>query len=295
MRQKKTSRSGILWHPHQGLWNGQLFDAVRKKIPFPLVQKMIFFVIVQIDTFILLLRALERRATVLGISGLFIRVHLPDDISLIYLDLGTHKEGKELGYVLDHVLPQVSSNYIAYGFEASQASFLQAAEKFSDKDNVHLIHKALCHQLPASGKVRLYRDSDSGIADSMYRESPSYEEVEAGRLSDFLLENDLIQESNIILLRMNIEGAEYDVIEDLIESGLAGEIDGYFGMWDDVSKIDPERDQEFRTLLSKHQISSFTFNGRDMRWFLRKRIISYHMKTQIQAGMKRIERLKVEG
>ena len=38
---------------------------------------------------------------------------------------------------------------------------------------------------------------------------------------------------------------------DLVNSGLAGYIDGYYGMWDDISKIDKQRDDAFRAFLQK--------------------------------------------
>ena len=37
------------------------------------------------------------------------------------------------------------------------------------------------------------------------------------------------------------------------------EIDGYFGMWDDVYKIDPPRDVQFRRLLREQHIKSIPF------------------------------------
>ena len=64
---------------------------------------------------------------------------------------------------------------------------------------------------------------------------------------------------------MNIEGAEFDVLQDLVESGLAAHIDGYYGIWDDVSKISVKRDAEFREFLSRNGIRSMTFNGRDVK------------------------------
>jgi hypothetical protein len=102
--------------------------------------------------------------------------------------------------------------------------------------------------VPSSGKVTLYKDSGRGSGDSLYRESDSYEEVDATRLSDWLLRRNIILQRGICLLRMNIEGAEYDVIKDLVESGLARNIDGYYGMWDDVFKIDQQRDEAFSCL-----------------------------------------------
>jgi len=123
----------------------------------------------------------------------------------------------------------------------------------------------------------------------MYRHDlAEYEEVEAMRFSDWLRENDLDMDKRVCLLRMNIEGAEFDVISDLVDSGLAKHIDGYFGMWDDASRIDKRRDDEFCAFLARHHISSLTFNGRDLRFGFRMRCIEYDMNAALMAGLRRI-------
>jgi hypothetical protein len=91
----------------------------------------------------------------------------------------------------------------------------------------------------------------------------------------------------VVLLRMNIEGAEYDVIRDLMETGVSGCVDGWFGMWDDVAKIDPDRDREFRSLLACEEISPFTFNGRDFLFGPRLRCIEYDISTTIHGVLRR--------
>ena len=74
------------------------------------------------------------------------------------------------------------------------------------------------------------------------------------------------------------------MIADLVDGGLASCIDGYFGMWDDLSKIDKRRDNEFRAFLAKHHISPFTFNGRDLEFHFRVRCIEYEIETSVRAG-----------
>lgn len=289
MTQNKNPLSWVLWHPHQGLWNRTLINAIRKIIPVAPIHKGICFAIIHLDTFILFLRAIATRVSLLGLLKIFSKAWVPDDISILYLDLGTHKVGAELSFVVDHILPPACSNFEAFGFEASQESFEQVAKKFADRENVKLIHKALSHILPSNGKIKLFKDMSNGIENSIYRQTARYEEVEAIRLSDFLIENRLVTDNRIILLRMNVEGAEYDVIKDLVEHELAHNISGYFGMWDDVSKIDIGRDAEFRTFLAKHRIDTFPFNGRDLRRVLRRKCIAYHMHTRIMQGLRELQ------
>ena len=287
MSQDKVRLSWMLWHPHQGLWNWALVRTIRRFVPIPPIHTVIIGVIILLDTFILFLRAIVRRVSLLGLTRIFAKARVPDDISVLYLDFGTHKEGAELSLMVDDFLPQVCNNFEAYGFEASQESFEQADEKFSGRENVRIIHKAVCHVLPSDGKIRLYHDLKSGLGDSLHRQTASYEEVEALRLSDFLC--NVVMDNRIILLRMNVEGAEYDVIKDLVESGAAKYINGYFGMWDDVSKFDIQRDDEFRTFLLKNQIYTFTFNGRDLRVPFRRKCITYHIQTHILTSLLQLQ------
>ena len=116
----------------------------------------------------------------------------------------------------------------------------------------------------------------------------SFEEVPAVQFSSSAQVHGLDVETNICLLRMNIEGAEFDVITDLIDTGYSHCIDGYFGMWDDLSKIDRARDDDFRAVLSKHAISPMTFNARDFLVGLRLHCIAYDVKTSVLRGVRRV-------
>lgn len=285
MKQEKQPLLWILWHPHQKLWNTRLINRLRKLIPVAPVHKTLRLGIIYLDSLILFLQAIMARVRMLGVMKVFDNAQVPDDVSILYLDAGTHKEANELLLVMDEVLGQISKNICAYGFEANKDSFKQVTEKIGERDNVQIINRALTHVLPDSKKIKLYTDMKTGTGDSIYRKSPHYQHVDVIRLSEFLSENKLIRDNRIVLLRMNIEGAEYDVLQDLVESRLMNCIDGYFGMWDDISKIDMKRDGNFRNFLTKHGIETFTFNGRDLRHPFRVKCIKYHMHTQIMRAL----------
>ena len=74
------------------------------------------------------------------------------------------------------------------------------------------------------------------------------------------------------------------------QKGIAKDIDGYFGMWDDFSKIDKQHDDKFRKFLKKNHISPFTFNGRDFCFNFRIRVIKYDIITSIQSGLQLIKK-----
>jgi FkbM family methyltransferase len=276
----------IFWHPHQGLWNWTLIGIIKKCIPLSIINKTIIFIIIQIDNLLLLIRVLARRIIKTGLKSIFnIDIFLNID-GLLYFDLGTHREANELSVVTDLILPRLGNNYRAFGFEASRAFYEEVKSKYVHKKNVKMINCALCFELPKTGKVKLFIDPEGGDGNSIYRNNfAKFEEVVAVRLSDWIRRNQIDLSKHVCLLRMNIEGAEYDVIKDLVDSHLAEHIDGYYGMWDDVSKIDIHRDKEFRALLAKHDISPITFNGRDLKDPLRMMIIKYDIKTSLLSGL----------
>ena len=288
MKKEGPPLSWIFWHPHQGLWNWALVGSIQKHSPISLISKALRFAVVSIDTLILSLHALRLRVSTAGIGSIFKRASVPQNCSILYLDLGTHKEGQELGLAVTNFLPPIADEVEAYGFEANGDSYELVSAKYSDNKNIEIIHKALVHAMPAEGTIKLYKDVGDGLGDSIYRETSEFEEVGCLRLSDFLEEQEIGTKNQIVLLRMNIEGAELDVIEDLLEQNLHRKIDGYFGMWDDVAKVDVARDSAFRSLMAKNGISPFTFNGRDLRWSLRRKCIEYQINTCVLAGLNRI-------
>ena len=286
MNKENTRYYWLIWHPHQRLWNWKLVRGIEKAIPFSLVRKAISYLIIQSDSLLLYLRVVLKRISNVGLGSIFKSVAIDHGKRIIYLDLGTHKKGTELGLMVNSILPQLGKDFIAYGFEASRESFDHVRSRYEGNEKIQLIHKAVFHEIPEGGKLRLYKDMQGGVEDSIYRPSEHFEDVEAIRLSDFIKEHQLIGTNNILLLRMNIEGAEFDVIKDLVETGLSDKIHGYFGMWDDLSKIDLKRDDEFRAYLKQHKISTLPFNGRDLKWNLRVKSIVYDIKTQVLKVLK---------
>ena len=139
------------------------------------------------------------------------------------MDLGTHEQGKELAFTIDRILEPIGGDVKAYGFEANQQTHSRAAARFANRPNVTIIRKALVFEVPPNGQIKLYKDQEKGLGDSLYRQTAETEVVECGRLSEFLNSNKLLKPGQIRLLRMNIEGAEYDVVQDLLEAGMVGD------------------------------------------------------------------------
>ena len=159
-------------------------------------------------------------------------------------------------------------------------------ERFGADPHVSLIHGAVCRRLPDSGSVELYLHGD-GHGDSLHRRSGASVQVPAMLLSD-VVRREGADPERILLLRMNIEGAEYDALRDLHEHGLLDRVDAFYGMWDDLSKIDAELDRDMARFVAAHGIRTTTFNERDFVSGFRVRAIAYDLATSIAwAGRRR--------
>lgn len=269
----------LLWHPHQKLWNWQLLRALERLLP-SFAYKVAARGILAVDTTLLAARALWHR---LGVKSVDALMQAP----IYYFDLGTHEAGNELRHMVESVLPNFGTPWHAFGFEASEGFYKKALKNFAGQPVV-LVHGAVCHRASGSGTVRLYTTED-GLDDSLYRpELKDFEDVPTIQLSTWMHEQAIDPERSVLLVRMNIEGAERDVIADLREAGLLPYVDGWFGMWDDLSKIDPAADDLFRAELHSDGIRPVTFNGRDMAWPSRVRAIDAEIRTAVLRGMRRL-------
>lgn len=199
-----------------------------------------------------------------------------------YFDLGTHKWAVELNWVVNKVLSQLPNPHKIFAFEANPKIFNHANDHCRQIENLKFHNLALVSEVPESGHVKLYI-SDLVGGDSIYREeeSESYLEVKAKKLSDVIRDENVKLNEGINIIRMNIEGSEYDVIQDLIESDLIKYFDGFYGMWDDVFKIDEEKYKVFQKMLKKLNIYPFPFNGRDMHHKKRKELIYKSLMNSI--------------
>lgn len=187
------------------------------------------------------------------------------DKNINYFDLGTHELARELNWVVNKVLTQLPNPYRIFAFEANPKTFNLANNNCSQIDNLKFHNLALVSKVPESGFAKLYTSTES-VADSIYREQKSYIEVEAKKLSDVIRDEDARLDESINIIRMNIEGSEYDVIEDLIESDLIKYFDGFYGTWDDVYKLSKEKYRKFQQTLKEVNVYPFPFNGGNMSY-----------------------------
>lgn len=274
-----------LWHPHQGLWNWDLVAALtRQPASARPPRNGLAWALIHADTTARWLIALWRRVRRVGPFALWARPQVPVTREVVHLDLGTHQAARELSCMAGQWLPRAAARWRVFGFEANPESLQAARQRVGEDSRVQFVHAAVCGQIPEGGYLRLYRHGD-GHGDSLLRAGSDAIEVPALRLSEWLAAQDFAPDA-ILLLRMNIEGAEEAVLRDLHAGGWLGRVAGFFGMWDDLSKIDAARDRNFRAWLRHLGVRPFTFNERDFVSPWRVRAIGYDVDTCLLAALR---------
>jgi len=264
-----------LWHPHQHLWNWDLVDRLKQAPGGPLVRRALVRGLVELDSLVL-------AAQVLPLVPRTLRARKASSPKprVLYIDCGVHKRGEQVRKVHDWLDDECELSIL--GFEANPATYEEAVSNLDDLSELDLRQVALVGPDEERETVILHVGTGDGKGDSLFSERGSATvEVPAARLSDILTKDYPWFDDAVVLLRMNIEGAELFVIEDLVAAGLATSIDAFFGMWDDLSKINPDKDAAFRSLLKRNGISTLTFNDRDMPYFLRL----WAVRTAIEAAV----------
>ena len=180
-----------------------------------------------------------------------------------YFDMGLC-DGEEMGWMVDSILPSLGiENYCAYGFEPCQAFYDKLKSKFGHHDKVVLVKKAISNK---NGVAKLYYSRESKEGHSLFDTKHNvakdeFEIVESILFSDWLREEvpDFAESFNI--LRFNIEGAEWHLIDDLAKNDLIENIDIFCGHGDDVKKIGEYKDKvnEYYETLEKYNIKILLF------------------------------------
>jgi FkbM family methyltransferase len=276
----------VLWHPHQKLWNWSLVEAIAGKNDRSRLQEAILDVLVFFDSLILLVGVSYRRTRAGGWHTSPPTSSPGQRPAVLYIDCGVHKRGEQIRWMDTWFSKRYDIRTLA--FEANSAHYKEALSSLSDLANVDLRQVALVGPEYGEPEVRLYLDGREGKGDSLFSSrGHRFEVVRAQRLSELLAEEHAQLKEVPVILRMNIEGSELYVIEDLVASGIAHDVDGYYGMWDDLSKIDLQLDRRFRTMLREQGIKTVTFNDRDLPFAVRRLAIRLDLDTKIRQALRR--------
>jgi FkbM family methyltransferase len=271
----------LLWHPQQRLWNRALVSAIEFRFARrPEVAAAVVRLVMLADAILLLGWVARRRVRLLGMRSLLPLPRRPRPV-VLYVDCGVHERGDEIRLVRRWFGGRRDVRIVA--FEPASRQLSIARRSLVDIPGLDLRGQALVGPGHAGATIALHR-SPGGYADSIFAAGgPDHEEVPAARLSDVLLSEHADHDGPVIL-RMNIEGAELAVVEDLVAAGLDRRIDGFYGLWDDLARVDARLDVNFRRLLADRDISALTFNGRDVGYALRRLSIRIDLATSIRHG-----------
>lgn len=151
-------------------------------------------------------------------------------------------------------------------FEPAAARFARLREVFADDPRVECIQAAAG---TAEGKARLYRErplpdgrfydgcGDSLCADKRNVDLSDYEEVRVADFPSFLLAH--TQPEDRVILKVDIEGAEYELLEALLRTGALDRVTRLFCEWHgDKRGLPPE---QHAALVARLQQAGFPITG----------------------------------
>lgn len=149
-----------------------------------------------------------------------------------YIDLGVH-HGNEIDLVLSQYDSYKSEYDLrVYGIEANNSFINLLNDKYSKHDFVHIFNYAVTDTDDVMTKLFLSTDKKR-IGSSIYRTkfnvSDTYTEVMSITLSTFIRRFIKDFENSINILKINIEGAELLVYQDLIKNSLNDKFSIYCG------------------------------------------------------------------
>ena len=267
----------FIFNPHQKFWIMDIYDRLG-------AFRFLYYPLIYFDTFFLWLDCIFSRINSLGVARIFGQV---EGEKIIFLDVGTHREAQEIEFFQAEFGESNQIKYIAV--EADKVHELALSKKYGHLgESITFHYCAVVGPEHKSETVKFYR---AGGGSSLYIERNMEGEivVPCTHLSKVIradCKHDRLGH-DIFLLRMNCEGAEWPVLRDLEEAGFLKYISGYFGMWDDLWKIDIKQDAAFQAYLKARNIRNFTFNDRDMSFYLRRKAIKYHLTTRMLAHVRK--------
>jgi FkbM family methyltransferase len=174
-----------------------------------------------------------------------------------------------------------SKEWNIYGFEPGFDMFLHLEHKFRNNKNVHLINAAA---YTFDGTIKLYecgigQNNGRSINPLKYNILSYYKEVESVDIVKWLREN--IQKDSYNILVIDIEGAEYDVIDYLNANDMLSWVDKLYLEFhgEKIKDFDMNRERSMVDMLIKyykdnvfienyHQTKEFSEMNSELRRYL---------------------------
>jgi len=175
----------------------------------------------------------------------------------IIFDVGAH-----IGSFTEKLLDKFDC--IVFAFEPKKEFYEILLNKFEDKENVKIFNFALSN---FNGKTSI---SDIGAGSSLVSraENLNYEEIEVRMFSEFIKKENI---RNIDLLYLNIEGSEYELLDDILKNNLQNKINHFQIQFHNFVKDSPAKRKEIRKILKNSHFCKFNFPFIWERWDLRSK------------------------
>lgn len=179
-----------------------------------------------------------------------------------YFDLGLYK-GTEIKWMTEKIFPKLGiENYSAYGFEACRKYSKGVSNYYNSNKRVQIEHLAIASEEKV---IRLYHSANS-VGHSIYStknnvQQSKFEETPAIRFSEWAKQNDINFKSSFNIMKVNIEGAEWPLFQDLASTGIIKDIDIFCGAGHDVKKVTELHEivDDYYKLLEEHNVHLYRF------------------------------------
>lgn len=165
-----------------------------------------------------------------------------------YIDIGSY-----VGIIPQHIIElflKHNIDYDAHVFEPCVEYSRTLRKRLSGYNNVNIYQKAaynencirpLYHAIDICGHSLCNTKFNIDIDD--------YEEVECVKFSEWF-NSSINNTDSLVILRLDIEGAEYELYNDIIDSGINNKIDLYLGTLEDIYKLTNITNSEARAFES---------------------------------------------
>jgi FkbM family methyltransferase len=146
----------------------------------------------------------------------------------IFLDCGSNR-----GQSIVYAKKQFGEDIEIHSFEAVPLLYDKLIDKWKTDINVKLYNNAVWDKVDT---VKIYISTEYSDASTLYLEKfdrkideKLFFEIESVDMSDFIKNN--FNKTDYIILKLDIEGAEYDVLYHLAKTGVLDYVDELWGEW----------------------------------------------------------------
>lgn len=182
-----------------------------------------------------------------------------------FFDLGSY-DGMESKIMLDIFNELGINNYNIYVFEPSLKSFENVKENLKNKLNVNLYNLGISNENSVGKLYHSFVGNEVGHSIFSTKNNvkiDEYEEIKLVKFSDWCKKNLINFENAYNIIKFNIEGAEWHLINDLIDNNLIDKFNLYCGDGSDIYKISELKDNqhEYENKLLKYKINIIPFSA----------------------------------